>query len=94
MAHLATPEARQVLMTAQEQHHAIVDAIGQRQGSRVEALTREHARLVLRFLHSALRDREAFRRVPGGVLIQYPEFASLKDKVRNTSSDASPIARP
>jgi GntR family transcriptional regulator of vanillate catabolism len=94
MAHVATPEARQVLMTAQEQHHAIVDAIAQRQGSRVEALTREHARLVLRFLHSALRDREAFRRVPGGVLIQYPEFASLKDKARNPSSDPSPIARP
>jgi len=73
MAHVSTPEARRVLMTAQEQHHMIVDAIRARQGARVDALAREHARLVLRFLYSAVRDdREAFRKMPGGVLITFP----------------------
>jgi GntR family transcriptional regulator of vanillate catabolism len=76
MAHLGTPKARQVLVTAQEQHHAIVEAIAQRQGARVEALVREHARLVLRFLTSAIHDRESFRRFPGGQLIEFPAFGS------------------
>jgi GntR family transcriptional regulator, vanillate catabolism transcriptional regulator len=71
MAHLATPEARQVVMTAQEQHHTIVEAIALRQGARVDALAREHARLVLRFLNRAVRDPE-FRKVPGAVLIEFP----------------------
>jgi GntR family transcriptional regulator of vanillate catabolism len=79
MAHLGTPKARQVLMTAQEQHHTIVDAIAQRQGSRVEALVREHARLVLRFLTSAVHDQELFRRFPGGLLVEFPAGAP-KDK--------------
>ena len=78
MAHLGTP-ARQVLMTAQEQHHTIVEAIAQRQGSRVEALAREHARLVLRFLTSAAHDQELFRRFPGGLLVEFPDGAP-KDK--------------
>jgi GntR family transcriptional regulator of vanillate catabolism len=69
MAHLETPQARQVVMTAQEQHHTIVEAIALRQGARAEALAREHARLVLRFLTNAVRDPE-FRKVPGAVLIQ------------------------
>ena len=72
MAHLATPEARQVVMTAQEQHHAIVEAINLRQGARADALAREHARLVLRFLTNAVRDRELFRTMPGAVLIEFP----------------------
>jgi GntR family transcriptional regulator of vanillate catabolism len=76
MAHLGTPKARQVLVTAQEQHHAIVEAIAERQGARVEALVREHARLVLRFLTSAIHDRESFRRIPGGQLIEFPVSGS------------------
>jgi GntR family transcriptional regulator of vanillate catabolism len=76
MAHVSSPEARKVLMTAQEQHHTIIEAIRERQGARVEALAREHARLVLRFLYSALRDdKEAFRKMPGGVLIAFPGVA-------------------
>jgi GntR family transcriptional regulator, vanillate catabolism transcriptional regulator len=75
MAHVGTPKARQVLMTSQEQHHAIVDAIAHRQGSRVEALVREHARLVLRFLTSAEHDQELFRRFPGGSLVEFPAGA-------------------
>jgi GntR family transcriptional regulator of vanillate catabolism len=92
MAHMATPEARQVLVTAQEQHHTIIEAIALRQGARVEALAREHARLVLRFLHSAARDQELFRRVPGGLLIEFP-LASVKDTTRAPSLDARPIVR-
>ena len=72
MAHLATREARQVVMTAQEQHHAIVEALNLRQGARADALAREHARLVLRFLTNAVRDRELFQTMPGAVLIEFP----------------------
>jgi len=75
LAHVSSPEARKVLMTAQEQHNAIIEALKRREGTRVEALAREHARLVLRFLDSATRDREAFRKLPGAVLIAFPGSA-------------------
>jgi GntR family transcriptional regulator of vanillate catabolism len=93
MAHLATPEARQVLMTAQEQHHAIVEAIAERQGARVEALAREHARLVLRFLKSAARDQESFRGVPGGLLVEFPAAVPPGGPARAVQPDQEPPAR-
>jgi hypothetical protein len=58
-----------VLAIAQEHHRAITEAIGKRQGTRAEALAREHALLARRVLDVALSDRDALRRVPGGPLI-------------------------
>ena len=58
------------LTRAQEQHHAILDAIEAREGARAEALMREHARLArsnLNFLREA--DPRVATRVPGMSLV-------------------------
>jgi GntR family transcriptional regulator of vanillate catabolism len=64
------PQARDVLVVAQEQHRAVVEAIVQREGARAEALMREHARIAHQNLREALGSRQALQRVPGGNLIR------------------------
>lgn len=63
------PKSDETLAIAQEHHRAILEAIGKRQGTRAEALAREHALLARRVLDVALSDRDALSRVPGGPLI-------------------------
>jgi GntR family transcriptional regulator of vanillate catabolism len=46
-------DVRTALMFAQEQHRNVLDAIKRQQGARAEALVREHAALLERYLHSA-----------------------------------------
>src|SRR5205823_14453521 len=43
MAQSALPEARHILVVAQEHHRIVVDAIENREGARAEAIMREHA---------------------------------------------------
>lgn len=62
--------ARDVLVVAQAQHHAVLEAIAQREGARAEALMREHARIAHRNLREALASREGLQRVPGAGLIR------------------------
>ena len=59
------PQARDVLVVAQEQHRCVLDAIEQREGARAEALMREHARIAHHNLREALGSRQALQRVPG-----------------------------
>lgn len=59
----------QVFFVAQEQHRGIVEAIENREGMRAEALAREHARLSLRVLRTALKDTSFLEHVPGFKLI-------------------------
>ena len=63
------PRSDETLAIAQEHHRAIVEAIAKRQGTRAESLAREHALLARRVLDTALSDRDALSRVPGGTLI-------------------------
>lgn len=70
MIQTAGPQARANLVVAQHQHHALLQAIEQREGARAEALAREHARLAHGNLAQALSSREELARVPGGALIQ------------------------
>jgi GntR family transcriptional regulator of vanillate catabolism len=70
MAQATLPEARLILTLAQDQHRQVVEAIEQRQGSRAEALMREHARLAERNFRYALRDQQAIQRVHGGALLR------------------------
>ena len=56
-----------ILVIAQDQHHCIVDAIEERDGTRAESLMREHARLATRHLHRIFHG-EASRLVPGHTL--------------------------
>jgi GntR family transcriptional regulator, vanillate catabolism transcriptional regulator len=64
---LAHPD--EALFVAREHHRSIVEAITQRQGTRAEALAREHAFIGRRVLLMALADRQIVDRVPGGPLI-------------------------
>jgi GntR family transcriptional regulator of vanillate catabolism len=59
-------------IVAIEQHRALVDAIERREGTRAEAIAREHARLAGRALERALQNQEWFSRMPGGRLIKWP----------------------
>ncbi len=56
------------LRIAQEQHRTLVEAIEAREGTRAEAIAREHARLARANLDHSLR-AEALARVPGAALI-------------------------
>ncbi len=58
-----------MLIVAQDQHRCIVDAIEERDGTRAEALTREHNRLATRHLDRILQSEEVLPLVPGHTLI-------------------------
>lgn len=70
MAQSALPESHQILLIAQDQHRAVIDAIENREGARAEAIMREHARLAARNLRLALRDRDHFELLPAAALIK------------------------
>jgi GntR family transcriptional regulator of vanillate catabolism len=70
MAQAIGPRARDVLLIAQEQHRAVLDAIRCREGARAEGLMREHARIARRNLQQALRDHKSMTLVPGASLIR------------------------
>ena len=63
------PKSDETLAIAQEHHRAILEAISTQQGTRAEAVAREHALLARRVLEIASADRDALSRVPGGPLI-------------------------
>jgi len=64
------PGAAEMHIIGEEQHHAIVDAIENRQGTRAESVAREHARLSRRNLEMVLTDREILSYIPGNSLIK------------------------
>jgi GntR family transcriptional regulator, vanillate catabolism transcriptional regulator len=70
MAQSALAEARQILLIAQDHHCSVVDAIENREGSRAEAIMREHARLAVRNLRLTLRNRTHLDLLPALTLIR------------------------
>jgi GntR family transcriptional regulator, vanillate catabolism transcriptional regulator len=66
------PKAAEMLAIGNAQHHAIVQAIESREGTRAEALTREHARLSRQNLEVALSDQSIWNCVPGSNLVRLP----------------------
>jgi GntR family transcriptional regulator, vanillate catabolism transcriptional regulator len=70
MAQSALPEARQILMIAQDHHKIVLDAIENREGGRAEAIMREHARLAARNLRAALKNRSHLDLLPASALIK------------------------
>jgi GntR family transcriptional regulator of vanillate catabolism len=70
------PNASEMFVIGQEQHHAILEAIENRQGTRAEALAREHARLARRNLETVLADETIQNCVPGASLIKFPHHGS------------------
>jgi GntR family transcriptional regulator of vanillate catabolism len=63
------PKAAELLTIGQDHHHAILEALELRQGSRAEAMAREHAQLSRRNLESALSNESILESVPGASLI-------------------------
>jgi GntR family transcriptional regulator, vanillate catabolism transcriptional regulator len=70
MAQSALPQARQILMIAQDHHRIVLDAIENREGARAEAVMREHARLAARNLRAALKNRTHLDLLPASALIK------------------------
>jgi GntR family transcriptional regulator of vanillate catabolism len=70
MAQSIDSGAREMLLVAQAQHRAVVEAIELREGARAEALMREHARIAHRNLRAAMENQNVMKRVPGGALIR------------------------
>ena len=62
--------SKDLFLIALDQHHAIADAILNREGMRADLLAREHARLARRNLDAALQNRELLKVVRGAKLIQ------------------------
>lgn len=64
------PGANELLTLGQEEHHGIIEAIEHHQGTRAEALAREHTRLSRRNLETVLADANLLSCVPGSSLIR------------------------
>jgi len=64
-----SPQARDMLVVAQDQHWQVLDAIDRGEGTRAEALMREHSRLAQRNLREAVRNPE-LDSMPGVRLIR------------------------
>lgn len=61
-------DAWDILVVAQAQHHAVLEAIEAREGARAEALMREHARVARCNLRRVLGGEPALALLKGGVL--------------------------
>jgi GntR family transcriptional regulator, vanillate catabolism transcriptional regulator len=70
MAQSALPEAHQILLIAQDHHRIVIDAIENREGTRAEAVMREHSRLAARNLRLALRNRTHLDLLPALALLK------------------------
>jgi GntR family transcriptional regulator of vanillate catabolism len=68
VAQAHSPKARDRLIVAQDQHWQVLDAIERREGSRAEALMREHSRIAQRNLRETILN-QANHPVPGVRLI-------------------------
>lgn len=68
-AQISVPAFRASLVVGQAQHRAIAHAIEMREGSRAEAVAREHARLARSNLDFVMKDRSLIERVPGLMLV-------------------------
>ncbi|MEM7428333.1 MAG: GntR family transcriptional regulator [Pseudomonadota bacterium] len=64
------PDARKILLIAQDHHRCVLEAIKAGESGRAETLMREHARLAHRYLRQALEDQEAVAQMPGASMLR------------------------
>jgi GntR family transcriptional regulator, vanillate catabolism transcriptional regulator len=64
-----SPQARDMLIVAQDQHRQVLDAIGKREGARAESIMREHSRIAQRNLRDVMQGHDPDR-LPGVRLIR------------------------
>ena len=69
LAQANSPQSRDMLIVAQDQHRQVLNAIASREGARAEAIMREHSRVAQRNLRDAMHSPDS---VPGGRLIRRP----------------------
>ena len=69
VAQANSPQARDMLIVAQDQHWQVLDAIERREGSRAESLMREHSRMAQRNLRDAVQNQR-LDQLPGVRLIR------------------------
>ena len=70
LAHSSGPQARDRLVIAHDQHHTVIEAIVQREGTRAQSVMQEHARNAQQNLASVLQSHRALQRLPGASLIR------------------------
>jgi len=85
------PESRQILVIANSQHIGLIDSIAEGQGTRAEAIAREHARLAHANLQVVLQFRGVPTAVPGHSLVSFTIDAGAPRATGYTSA-ASPSA--
>ena len=83
-SHASLKRSREILIVAQYQHRALIDALRAKQGTRAEEIAREHARLAQLNLELALEHQVALARF-GAPLLRLP--------IRTTPPDREPPAR-
>jgi len=64
-----SPQARDMLIVAQDQHRQVLAAIAQREGARAESIMREHSRIAQRNLRDVMQGQDPGR-MPGVRLIR------------------------
>ena len=81
---LIIPDALELVFpVALAQHQAIVEAIENREGTRAEMITREHARLARKNVETALQQRHQLN-LPGASLLRFDHgLLSIRDKGRH-----------
>ena len=94
MAQSALPEAHQILLIAQDHHRIVVEAIENREGTRAEAVMREHARLAVRNLRLALRDRTHLDRIPALALIRSAAITRIAHAICPYMDHRDVVLRP
>jgi GntR family transcriptional regulator, vanillate catabolism transcriptional regulator len=72
LSHAVLPGSQEILLVAQYQHRALIDAVRAGHGARAEEVAREHARLSLSNLELALANRDALETIPGAPLLAEP----------------------
>jgi GntR family transcriptional regulator of vanillate catabolism len=65
-----SPRSRDSLVVAQAQHHALLEAVVRHEGTRAEAIMREHARNAHQNFVEALQSHKSLQRIPGAHLIR------------------------
>jgi GntR family transcriptional regulator, vanillate catabolism transcriptional regulator len=69
-SHAVLPRSREILIVAQHQHRALIEAIRAGHGARAEEIAREHARLAQINLDLVLEDHAALERLEGAPLLR------------------------
>jgi GntR family transcriptional regulator of vanillate catabolism len=69
-SHQRLPRSREILVVAQHQHRALIEAIRDGHGARAEEIAHEHARLARLNLDLVLEDHSALEQIPGAPLLR------------------------